>query len=122
MSKPTPTSDGASFAARESVGLPKVVLPTTTGAGVGPGARSAQSQIPVVSLRWQRRTGNQRLSIRTERSWLPLGSSIVVKRTAARSPSPSAAMAAAKSSMPSVALALTASTIAPRGTPAAPST
>ena len=78
MSKLTPTSEAPSLAARGSACFANVVLPPVTGLDGGPAVRSTQSQIPLPSLRMQRRAGNQRRSMRTERSWLPFGSSIVV--------------------------------------------
>ena len=78
MSKPTPTSEDASRAARGSLCRAKVVLPEATGFGGGPAAMSAHCQVPAASSRAQRRAGHQRRSMRTERSWLPFGSSMVV--------------------------------------------
>ena len=66
-----------------------MVPPASAASARGPRGRSLHGHRPCLSSRTQWRAGNQRRSMRTERSWLPFGSSMVKKRTAARSPSPS---------------------------------
>jgi hypothetical protein len=77
MSKPTPTSDAASAAARGSSGLEKRVLPPASGFAEPRLGNDAHCQRPAASSRRQWLAGNQRRSMRALRTLEPLGSSTV---------------------------------------------
>jgi hypothetical protein len=77
MSKPTPTSEAASEAARGSSGLEKRVLPPVSGLAEPRFGSAAHCHTPAASSRRQWLAGNQRRSMRALRTLEPFGSSTV---------------------------------------------
>src|SRR5262245_18882374 len=104
MSKPTPTSEGASAAARGSSGFENRVLPPVSGFAEPRLGSAAHCQSPAASSRRQWLAGNQRRSMRALRTLEPFGSSTVEYRTVNRSPSASPATTASKAARVGVGL------------------
>src|SRR6188508_448480 len=106
MSKPTPTRDAASDAARESSGLENLVLPPVSGLAEPRLGSAAHCHTPAASSRRQWLAGNHRRSMRALRTLDPLGSSTVEYRTVKRSPSASPATTASNAARFGVGLPL----------------